>query len=81
MDSLKLHDEHSFETKKEAGLDHWEGDVVVEVEAHAASSSDLGMQFLQTLAEKSEDELIDLYRNDIIKLDVEQTDAEKTQYL
>lgn len=80
MDNLQLHDRHSFETKKEAGLDHWDGEVAVEVEAHAASDSDLGMQFLQTVNEMSEEELIELYRNDVIEVRAERTNAEKTQF-
>jgi hypothetical protein len=80
MEKLKLHDRHSFETKEEAGLDHWSGKVSVEVEAHAASDSDLGMQFLHTISEMDEEELIELYRNDVIQLDVERTNATKTEY-
>lgn len=55
---IQLHDNMSFEEKRDVGLDHFEGEVTIVFEAHGANESDVKMQFLQTIAEMDTAELI-----------------------
>lgn len=66
---MKLHDNISFEAKKEAGLDKYSGTVTIPIEAFAAGESDVKMQFIQTIAEMDTEKLLD--KREEFEFDVE----------
>lgn len=56
---MKLHDNHSFEEKREAGLDHHEGEIVIPFEAYGVNESDIILQLFQTMEEMTTQEISD----------------------
>lgn len=66
---MKLHDNISFEDKKDAGLPCFKGTAIIDIEAHGANESDVKMQLLQTLAKADTEELIEM--RDEIEMDLQ----------
>lgn len=57
---MKLHDNMSFDEKREAGLPLHEGTAVIDFSAYGANKSDVKMQFAQTLSDMGAAEFLEL---------------------